>query len=238
MKKFCVYAHVFPNNKVYIGITCLKPSYRWNYGKGYKKQKLIYNAILKYGWDNIKHIVLFANLNETQAKELEIMLIKKYKANDPKYGYNQTQGGDGTLGLRLSQKRKDNIRKAKLGKPRSEETKKKISESEKGKKISKQQIEKRKATIKQKYPSGIKFSQEAKQKLSQRMKGNKYNVGIHRNKKYSEKVSIKVECIETGEIFSSILEASQQKNINMSNLQLASRGIRKTAGGFHWKRVD
>ena len=34
-KKYCVYKHIFPNNKVYIGVTCQKPEYRWRNGKGY-----------------------------------------------------------------------------------------------------------------------------------------------------------------------------------------------------------
>ena len=63
-KKFCVYRHIFPNGKSYIGITSKKPNQRWENGKGYSKtgQNAIYNAIKKYGWDNIKHEILFDNL--------------------------------------------------------------------------------------------------------------------------------------------------------------------------------
>ena len=54
---YTVYKHTFPNNKVYIGITSQSVSRRWRNGEGYRnKQQLIYRAILKYGWDNIKHI--------------------------------------------------------------------------------------------------------------------------------------------------------------------------------------
>jgi predicted GIY-YIG superfamily endonuclease len=38
-KKFVLYKHTCPNGKVYIGITCQKPQIRWNYGKGYQKNK-------------------------------------------------------------------------------------------------------------------------------------------------------------------------------------------------------
>ena len=30
-----VYRHIAPSGKVYIGITCQKPEYRWNNGNGY-----------------------------------------------------------------------------------------------------------------------------------------------------------------------------------------------------------
>lgn len=42
---YTVYMHIFPNNKVYIGITSRNPKYRWNNGKNYKKQCLIARAI-------------------------------------------------------------------------------------------------------------------------------------------------------------------------------------------------
>ena len=37
-KKFCVYEHVFPNGKRYIGITSKKPEARWENGSGYSKE--------------------------------------------------------------------------------------------------------------------------------------------------------------------------------------------------------
>ena len=35
-KTFCVYKHVLPNNKIYIGITKQNPLLRWKNGHGYK----------------------------------------------------------------------------------------------------------------------------------------------------------------------------------------------------------
>ena len=48
-KKYTVYKHIFPNDKIYIGITCNSPKTRWgNQGYGYKNQ-LVGRAIKKYG---------------------------------------------------------------------------------------------------------------------------------------------------------------------------------------------
>ena len=41
MRKYTVYKHTSPSGKVYIGITCRKPKYRWNNGKGYKEMENI-----------------------------------------------------------------------------------------------------------------------------------------------------------------------------------------------------
>ena len=42
-----------------------------------------------------------------------------------------------------------------------------------------------------------------------------------------------VRCVETGVIYSSIKEASEQTGIDQSNISKACRGVYQTAGGFH-----
>lgn len=130
--KWCVYKHTFPNNKVYIGITTKNPLYRWNNGKGYQTQKFMNKAIEKYGWDNIKHEILYNFLSEEEANQKEIELIEFYKSNNPKYGYNATKGGNGISGYTYSNETKEKIRKANLGKKLKPETRKKLSQLRKG----------------------------------------------------------------------------------------------------------
>lgn len=124
---YSVYMHVSPSNKVYIGITKQKPKYRWNNGRGYISNKLFSRAINKYGWDNFQHIILFSNMTEKDAKAKEIELIAKYNATNPQCGYNITLGGESWNGYKPS---KEKIRR---GFHLSEEQKKRISLSEKGK---------------------------------------------------------------------------------------------------------
>lgn len=94
-----IYEHISPSGKVYVGITSRPPKYRWNSGKGYTyndDQKAFKSAILKYGWDNFKHIIIASNLGEKTAKNMEKDLIAFNKAR--KISYNMTNGGDGVLG--------------------------------------------------------------------------------------------------------------------------------------------
>ena len=44
-----------------------------------------------------------------------------------------------------------------------------------------------------------------------------------------------VVCVETGEIFSSIRQASKSSNVDFSNIAKCCKGKLKTAGGKHWK---
>ena len=99
-RKWSLYRHTSPSGKVYIGITSMSPKIRWGKnGSGYKKQPYFYNAILKYGWDNIKHEVLFSNLLEEEAKHLEQNLVSLYKEQG--IAYNTADGGGvGTKGYK------------------------------------------------------------------------------------------------------------------------------------------
>jgi hypothetical protein len=122
MKKFCVYEHLFPNGKMYFGITSKEPHKRWENGTGYDKshQPVMYNAIQKYGWDNIKHFILYKNLTYDDACKKEMELIQKYKTNCKKYGdtygYNMTDGGEGALGHVVSKESRLIMSQRQLGK--------------------------------------------------------------------------------------------------------------------------
>lgn len=93
-----VYIHIFPNGKRYIGLTMRDVNKRWGNGIGYKKQKVVYNAILKYGWNNISHIVYECD-TESEMKYLERYLIAYYNTTDHRYGYNVSTGGESGSGV-------------------------------------------------------------------------------------------------------------------------------------------
>lgn len=94
-RKYLLYIHENKiNGKVYVGITSKEnPEKRWLKGNGYKGS-YFYNAIQKYGWDGFEHKVLFRNLSQQEAFNLEKRMISDLKANDRKYGYNIADGGN------------------------------------------------------------------------------------------------------------------------------------------------
>ena len=94
MKDYTVYKHTSPSGKVYIGITSQELRKRWGNGRGYKYNDAFYNAIKKYGWENIKHEVLFIKLTKQEAEKEEIRLIKEYKSANKNFGYNIQNGGN------------------------------------------------------------------------------------------------------------------------------------------------
>ena len=144
-----VYRHITPSGKSYIGITSKKPEDRWKNGRGYRENTPFGKAIEKYKWENIKHEILDTNLEEVEAKRLENEYIEKYRTYiylQDCNGYNCTLGGEGSLGYIASEEARKKIsesnkgrtvwNKGKKGKQHhSEEARKKISESNKGRTV-------------------------------------------------------------------------------------------------------
>lgn len=138
MKKFWVYIHTCTaNGKRYVGTTTAsKPERRWLKGNGYQNNNHFYRAILKYGWDNFEHEVFEVDSAEEMYRK-EVELISFYHSNDPRYGYNNSSGGEkSALGCIRSEEMRRKMSEARKGKPRkplSEEHKRHIAEARKGK---------------------------------------------------------------------------------------------------------
>ena len=132
---FTVYKHTSPSNKVYIGITSRDVKERWNYGYGYSTNSHFWSAIQKYGWENFKHEIIATNLSEQDAYDLEIKLIAEYDATNQDKGYNHSTGGECiSRGVKISDERRKRISDRLKGRTLSEETRTKLSKSQKGKK--------------------------------------------------------------------------------------------------------
>lgn len=134
MGLFEVYIHKTPNNKVYIGITGKEPNKRWKNGKGYLYNKHFTNAIKKFGWDNIEHIIVKSQLTKEEAASLEKALIEKYRANDPEHGYNRSSGGEfPSEGTKWTDEMKKRNSQSHIGKKNTKEHNLNISKGKKGK---------------------------------------------------------------------------------------------------------
>ena len=85
MSNYVVYRHTSPSGKVYIGMTKQSAEQRWQYGLGYRTQAKFYRAIQKYGWENIRHEVVFSNLNFEEAEQKERELIEQHQSWDNRF---------------------------------------------------------------------------------------------------------------------------------------------------------
>ena len=133
-RNYKVYVHINKvNGKRYYGITCQKVNRRWRNGKRYSYNQHFWNAINKYGWDNFEHIVIARGLTEEEAKWLEIELIREHDTTNKDKGYNISLGGDGGSGHEVTKETRKKISESLKGRTFSEEHRKNISKAGKDK---------------------------------------------------------------------------------------------------------
>lgn len=232
MIKGIIYKYTSPSGKVYIGQTTREQDRRAEFlrlQQVYGGAK-INNARAKYKPENFTYEVLerfsFNSVEDARRKldEREIHWISYYDSY--KSGYNSGLGGDSNLGHLVSEDTRQKIRSKLSGMKLSEETKKKISESNKGKH--------------KESPSD-----EARQKMSESHKGlTVWNKGKHYNEeqmqKYQEgrkQVMKPIYSVDSsGNIvkYSSIKEASQKIGCTSQAIQNALVGRCKTCKGYKW----
>ena len=237
---YTVYRHIFPNGKQYIGITMQDPIKRWGRGSGYAKQPKIMGAIIKYGWDNIQHEILFTGLTKAEAEEAEIKLIKA--ADSIVQGYNVDTGGN-TTGTH------------------SEETKRKISAGTKGKNTGRQRSDAFKDNLRDKNTGeknpfyGKHHSDKVRAHQSEAMAGNTFFKGHHHTEEYrrtkSEQMHAKykdgghprsravTKIDQTGktETYKSLRTAAEKNNLPLSSLFKAIK-LQTEYGGNKWRYSD
>ena len=229
-KLWCVYIHTNKeNDKVYIGIAKGRPEKRWGKdGHGYMRTQPVFaNAIKKYTWDGFRHEILATGLTQREAWEMEIKLIAQYKSNcrrykQPSFGYNMTDGGDGSSGFKHTDETKQKL--SEIRSNPSDETRIRISESAKERCTD----EWRKQTSM--IQSGSKrpqcsnpCSEDMRQKIKQR------------NSKSVYQKTLDGEIIRK---FSSQSEAARVTGIHQSAIWNSCNHKVKSAGGYTWDYVE
>lgn len=92
VNKFVVYLLEFPNGKKYCGYSS-NIKRRWHGPSEYKECPLVYNAILKYGWNNINKKVICSFNSKEEALKTQALFIDYYDLLDHSKGYNLVPGG-------------------------------------------------------------------------------------------------------------------------------------------------
>lgn len=91
-----VYLLEFPNGKKYCGQT--KRTLAQRAGSGgifYKDCPKVWNAIQKYGWENVKKSILQEFNTQEECDDFERKTIRDLNLQDDAFGYNISDGGQG-----------------------------------------------------------------------------------------------------------------------------------------------
>jgi len=172
----CIYqAYCVVSRKSYVGfafdLECRKAEHKKAAEDGC--HYIFYRAIRKYGWDAFEWSILYQDedSNREWLGWWEKKFIRKLKTKMPN-GYNMTDGGDGGSGPKSEETRKK-LSIAQTGKKHSEETKRKQSIAQTGKVMSEESRAKISAIVKNRIPwnKGKTLSEDHKTKISIAAKG-------------------------------------------------------------------
>lgn len=173
MRTGVAYKLTFPNGKVYVGITRETLKRRVQRHISYARAGKCFAlsaAIRKHGEDSfVAEVVGYGTWDEL--KEIEIRLIAEYRAQGVG-GYNMTGGGDGSLGVPVSDVVREKIAASLKGRTLSAEHRRRVGQAQHGKSIpdaTKQKM--RQAAIARCIRSPM--SDEQKQKISASLSGRK-----------------------------------------------------------------
>lgn len=120
------------NGSIYIGKTTrrLNDRKKQHLAQSGNDNLLFHRAIKKYGKEKFKFEVIFNCLSVKELNEMEKFFIANYKATNELY--NMTDGGDGPLHMVHSEESKKRISQSLKGKVVSKETREKLSRANKG----------------------------------------------------------------------------------------------------------
>ena len=192
-----IYKITNPNGRIYIGQTTRLLDRQNKYkNKHCKSQPALYNSITKYGWDTHIFEVIdetsYLGFNNFLIDLFEIYWIKEYDSFHN--GLNCTEGGkSGQYGTKRTEETKKKMSESKIGKKHSEETRKIFSIAQ----------------------TGRKHSEETKKKISENQLGDK-NHRFGKNTPHSEETKIKIGKGREGKLHSdeSKRKMSETKKIN------------------------
>ena len=231
---YCVYAHINKiSGKIYIGQTIHgnHPNYRWRDGDGYKKSPHFWNAIQKYGWDNFEHEVIASNLTKDEADNFEMLLISKLHTCDNNFGYNLTLGGDGLSGYNPTEETRKKMSESKKGRKLSDETKKKMSDASKGRNVGRSHTSEELAKMRGK---------KRKKKTTSKIRNNTDRPLSEATKRKIQESSHKKMVLQKdidGNVlkqYDSISSASRETGVNLGNISSCCNKHIPMAGGFVW----
>lgn len=235
-KPWCVYKHTNKKNgKCYIGITSKKPEIRWAKGVGYQQNRHFWNAIQKYGWDNFDHEILYTGLTRGEACEKEIELIAEYRSFEPG-GYNQTIGGEGSNGWKMSDDQRAKISAQKKGKKRPPEIGEMVRQRSLGKRASAETRAKMSEVRMGKY-----HTEETKQKLSEIMKARggfprvAVDAAAEKHKKSVVQYTLDGVFVK---VWPSAMDAEREGGFVHNAIAGCARGRVKSHKGYVWKYAE
>lgn len=206
---YTVYKHTGPTGKVYIGITRQKPETRWRNGEGYRHCPHFYAAIKRHGWAAFHHELLAEGLTRSEAEQMEVHLIERHRATDPRHGYNIERGG--TSGAKHSDLTRQKIADANRVRVWSDVSRGKLRA----------------------HQTGSRASDLTRAKMSQAQRGRRHPPETIEKMRAAQQM-VPVRDVSTGQHYRSVMEAARATGCDPSRIVAVCKGKRSHTHGHVW----
>lgn len=237
------------DGKTYVGVTRFKPKSRWTqhlYKAKHAPTTHFHKAINKYGAENFSVTAIASCLDSAFVSAVEREVIKSFNPI-----YNQTNGGEITVGKRVPREVVERIIAANKGKKRTAEQKKANSDRAKARYLSNPEWkanvlealvrarlncdhEKRKAAAGKSARERV-WSKESRAKLSASCMGRKYSREvIERGAAKNRKM---VECTTLHTVFDCCEDAAEALGFGSSSIYKVLAGARESVWGLNFVYV-
>lgn len=131
-----LYCLTFPNGKQYVGLTTCSPARRFGRHKAAaanpENKSRLYQAWRKHGAPSLQVLVELPN-NDLATAEREYIAAMNTRIP---HGYNQSEGGEGAFGVAVSEETRRKISEAQKGKVMSEASRQRMADAKRGRKQS------------------------------------------------------------------------------------------------------
>lgn len=246
----CVYVATNKvNGKQYVGLTTLGVAVRaahHSYKIGTAKT-YFHRALAKYGTHNFEFVEYASAVTDADLADLERLVIRQLAP-----AYNQTNGGELTIGRNHDAATLERIRLANTGKKRSEECRKRNSETKKRQLAERPELravalralekgrntpgaKERRIAAAAASARGRVWSEESRAKLSASCMGRRYGPEVLDRMRESKKRSVR--CDTTNEVFSCRVEAALRCGVSPRSVFRVCNGKYPSVKGLKFSYV-
>ncbi len=247
----CVYVATNTyNGKQYVGLTRLGIDVRWSQHiqKSRNPKTYFHRAIFKYGSEAFKIVPYASAVSLDTLSTLEKTIIMQLLP-----AYNQTNGGEVTLGRKYDDATKERIRQSNIGKKRTPEQCKRIGEIKKQQLLTRTDLyekvcaalkkgrespgaEQRRIKQVRKAAKNRIWTETSRKKLSESCKGRKYGPEIIAKITLAKRKPIK--CSNTGAVYSCAEEAAKACGVSRTSVFRVCHGKLPSVKGLTFSFLE
>ncbi len=236
---YTIYRHIsVVTGKSYVGYTLTKKSSERRWLEHCKcaeegSNLVFHQAIRKHGKDSWIHEILQKDISPDEVIDIEKFWIKECRSHYSEFGYNMTYGGDGCVGVLVTEETRRKMSESRKGKNHSEISKNKMREKATGRSLASSSKEKVGIATLERFSDPL-----FKEKHSNRTREAMKNLNEDVREKLRNRRRPVGKFTKEGlllERFESVSQAAQSVGVTTTAISACARGKSSSCKGYQWR---